>query len=109
MRSFEVLLSKVESAKVQIEAESAEEAEDIAFERFIHGDIELTDSGIPGEVSIIAQKDSLRKETAPDMLTVYWGELTPAKQAEIIAAFGDNCNYDVFPIVEIPLTEEESE
>ena len=42
------------------------------------------------------------------MLTVYWDDLTPAKQTEIIAAFGDNCNYDVFPIVEIPLTEEES-
>lgn len=107
MRSFEVHLSKIESAKVQIEAESAEEAEDIAFERFIHGDIELADSGIPGEVSIIAQKDS-RKEAAPDMIAVYWGDLTPAKQTEIIAAFGDNCNYDVFPIVEIPLTEEES-
>lgn len=108
MKSFEVLLSKVESAKVQIEAESAEEAEDFAFERFIRGDIELADSGIPGEVSISVQKDSPRKEAALDMITIYWGDLTPAKQAEIIAAFGDNCNYDVFPIVEIPLTEEES-
>lgn len=109
MRSFGFLLSKVESAKVQIEAESAEEAEDIAFERFIHGDIELTDSGIPGEVSVIAQNDSPRKETASDMIAIYWGDLIPAKQTEIIAAFGDNCNYDVFPIAEIPLTEEESE
>lgn len=108
MKSFDFLLSKVESAKVQIEAESVEEAEDIAFERFIHGDIELTDSGIPGEVSISVQKGSPRKEATPDMITIYWGDLTPAKQTEIIAAFGNNCNYDVFPIVEIPLTEEES-
>ena len=37
-------------------------------------------------------------------IEIYWDDLTPAKQQEIIEAFGDNCNYDMFPIAEIPDT-----
>lgn len=48
-------------------------------------------------------------DASPKVISIYWDDLTPSKQAEILAAFGENCNYDVFPIVEIPVTEEESE
>lgn len=103
METYTVHLSKRETAVVQIKAESAEEAEDIAFERFIHGEIELEDSGIPGEVDIVVEQPPA---PAGDSISIFWDDLTPAKQAEILAAFGDNCNYDVFPITEIPISEE---
>ncbi|MEG1550884.1 MAG: hypothetical protein RR355_01295 [Oscillospiraceae bacterium] len=40
-------------------------------------------------------------------IEIFWEDLTPKKQQEIIDAFGDNCNYDVFPIAEIPICQEE--
>lgn len=107
MRTFNVLLSKTESGQVQIEAESAEEAEDIAFERFMHCEIELAGSGIPGEVNISVTEADAEDSSVPDMIQIYWADLTPSKQAEILAAFGDNCNYDAFPIVEIPIAQED--
>ena len=102
---YEVLITKVETARVCVEAENTGEAEDIVFERLMRGDIRLEKSDIPGEVSIKV----LEPDRAADTITVYWYDLTPAKQAEILATFGDNCNYDVFPIVEIPVSEEFSE
>lgn len=35
------------------------------------------------------------------MIRIFWDDLTQSKQKEILAAFGDNCNYDVFPVTEI--------
>ena len=109
MKTYDVLISKTESAKVQIEAENAQEAEDIAFERFMHCEIELADSGIPGEVNISVTETRAQNLPTPGIISIYWNDLTPTKQAEILAAFGENCNYDVFPIVEIPISEEGSE
>lgn len=109
MKTYDVLLSKVESAKVQIEAENAQEAEDIAFEQFMHCEIELADSGIPGEVNISVSEAGVQNASSPGMISIYWNDLTPEKQAEILAAFGDNGNYDVFPIAEIPISEEDAE
>lgn len=40
------------------------------------------------------------------MIQIFWDDLTKAKQDEILAAFGDNCNFDVVPIAEIPLIAE---
>lgn len=108
MKIYDVLLSKVESAKVQIEAENAEEAEDIAFEQFMHCELELMDSGIPGEVNISVSEAGVQTPSSPGVISIYWNDLTTVKQAEILTAFGENCNYDVFPIVEIPITEEDS-
>lgn len=31
-------------------------------------------------------------------IEIYWDDLTAEKQQEILDAFGENCNYDVFPI-----------
>ncbi len=39
-------------------------------------------------------------------IEIYIYDLTPEKQAEIIETFGDNCNYDVFPITTIPIPED---
>ena len=39
------------------------------------------------------------QETIP----IYWDDLTPAKQSELLAALGDNGNYDVFPIAVVPV------
>ncbi len=36
------------------------------------------------------------------MIYIYWDDLTKAKQDEILKAFGDNGNFDVFPIATIP-------
>lgn len=36
-----------------------------------------------------------------DKIQIFWKDLTKEKQQEIIDTFGDNCNYDMFPITEI--------
>ena len=36
-------------------------------------------------------------------------DLTPQKQAELRQALGGNGNYDVFPIAEVPVPDEEEE
>ena len=45
------------------------------------------------------------KNEMPRVIEIYWKDLTAEKQAEILAAFGENCNYDVFPIATIPIEE----
>ena len=36
------------------------------------------------------------------MIEIYFTDLTPEKQQEILDAWGENGNYDMFPIVELP-------
>lgn len=44
-----------------------------------------------------------------ETIAIYWDDLTESKQNELLRAFGDNHNYDVFPIAEIIVqTEEET-
>ena len=107
MNTYDVLLTKIESARVRIEAENPQEAEDIAFDRLMHREISLADSEIPGKVSITVSEVGGRNHTVPGTITIHWADLTPAKQSELLSAFGDNCNYDVFPIAEIPTLEED--
>lgn len=33
------------------------------------------------------------------MIEIYWEDLTPACQQRILEEYGDNCNFDVVPIV----------
>lgn len=40
------------------------------------------------------------------MVQIFWKDLTAEKQQEIIDEFGDNCNFDVFPIAELQLDDE---
>ena len=42
-------------------------------------------------------------------LELYWNDLTKETQDKIIEIFGDNCNYDVFPMVSLPFNNSESE
>ena len=41
------------------------------------------------------------------IIRIYWRDLTKEKQDEILEAFGENGNYDMFPIAEIDETTEE--
>lgn len=41
------------------------------------------------------------------MIEIYFNDLTPEKQQEILDAWGNNGNYDVFPIAELPDPDEE--
>ena len=43
----------------------------------------------------------------PGSIEIYWQDLTPAKQSEILQAFGENGNYDVFPIATLDVPEED--
>ena len=43
----------------------------------------------------------------PGSIEIYWQDLTPAKQSEILQAFGENGNYDVFPIATLDAPEED--
>lgn len=43
----------------------------------------------------------------PDAIQIFWGDLTKSKQEEILSALGENGNYDIFPIAEIPLPPKE--
>ena len=53
MKKYKVHLSRTLSADVEIEAETADEAEEIAFYRLDRTcEIVLEDSGIPGDVNI---------------------------------------------------------
>ena len=40
----------------------------------------------------------------PERIEIYWQDLTQAKQKEILQAFGENGNWDVFPIaiIDVP-------
>lgn len=41
-------------------------------------------------------------------IEIYWDDLTPEKQKEILNLLGDNGNYDVIPLAIIELEETES-
>lgn len=40
------------------------------------------------------------------MICIFWDDLTKTKQEEILVVFGENCNFDIFPIAEIPTDED---
>lgn len=40
------------------------------------------------------------------MIEIYWYDLTPAKQAEILEKLGENCNWDMIPLAVIEVEEE---
>ena len=41
-------------------------------------------------------------------LEIYWDDLVEDTKKEIIELFGDNCNFDIFPIASIEIPYEES-
>ena len=42
-------------------------------------------------------------------IEIYWDDLKPEKQQEILEALGENGNYDVFPIAVLEFEEEQEE
>ena len=54
-----------------------------------------------------AQHRSEPDSERPGGIEIYWQDLTPAKQQEILQAFGENGNYDVFPIATLDVPEED--
>lgn len=42
-------------------------------------------------------------------IEIYWKDLTPEKQQEILDELGDNGNYDVIPIATLNFEEDEDE
>ena len=43
----------------------------------------------------------------PERIEIYWQDLTQAKQNEILQVFGENGNWDVFPIAAIDVPAED--
>lgn len=44
-----------------------------------------------------------------NVIQIFWEDLSSRKQQEILDTFGDNCNFDVFPIAEIPIDVDQGE
>lgn len=42
-------------------------------------------------------------------IEIYWDDLKPEKQQEILEALGENGNYDVFPLAVLEFEEEQEE
>ena len=42
-------------------------------------------------------------------IEIYWDDLKPEKQKEILEALGENGNYDVFPLAVLEFEEEQEE
>ena len=42
-------------------------------------------------------------------IEIYWNDLTKEKQQELLNLLGDNRNWDVVPIAEIEIEEEDAE
>lgn len=49
------------------------------------------------------------KQKQTEVIAIYWHDLTASKQQEILDALGDNHNYDVFPLAETPISDEDEE
>jgi hypothetical protein len=48
-----------------------------------------------------------RSLTMKNTIEILFGDLTPKKQAEVLAKLGDNGNFDVFPLAVIPVGEDD--
>lgn len=58
---------------------------------------------------MFAIKQKLMRIFCHEVIPIFWDDLTPQKQAELRQALGGNGNYDVFPIAEVPVPDEEEE
>ncbi len=48
-------------------------------------------------------------EEAPESIDIYFDDLSPQKQGEILRLLGENGNYDVFPLASIPVDQAEEQ
>ena len=58
MKKYQVHIEKVYSADIEILAESETEAEESAFYKCERGEIDLSDSGVPGDIEITVKERS---------------------------------------------------
>ena len=58
---------------------------------------------------MFAIKQKFMRLFCHEVIPIFWDDLTPQKQAELRQALGGNGNYDVFPIAEVPVPDEEEE
>ena len=54
-------------------------------------------------------KKKLKRVFLQESIPIFWDDLTWQKQMELREALGGNGNYDVFPIAEVPVPDEEEE
>lgn len=47
----------------------------------------------------------VNKNDNPKTVSLFWADLTEATQQELFLLLGDNANYDVVPIVTLPIEE----
>ena len=102
MNSYLVHVTKYKSLIVQVEAANSSEANDIVFERLMSGEINLTADNVVGKIEINVDDGLPIREDDSPSIKIYWDDLSEEKQNEILDLFGNNNNYDVFPIAEIP-------
>ena len=60
------------------------------------------------EKELAAQRRPVFDGERPERIEIYWQDLTRAKQSEILHVFGENGNWDVFPIatIDVPAADE---
>ena len=76
----------------------------MARKRMITRTVEQTTAQVI-KLDVTTAEDEYTNEDTNGELSVveiYWKDLTAEKQQEILNVFGDNCNYDIFPIIQIP-------
>ena len=63
-----------------------------------------------GKKLAASQRHPGLEDERPKRIEIYWQDLTQAKQEEILQIFGENGNWDVFPIATIDVpTEDEAD
>lgn len=89
---------------LNIEANTKEEAIALA----LGPDYPLPDNGIYLEDSLELDGEvEMTERTLMNQIEIYWDDLTPEKQAEILEIIGDNCNFDLLPICTIEVDPED--
>lgn len=58
-------------------------------------------------VGVTAAQRSPRSGERPERIEIYWQDLTRTKQSEILRVFGENGNWDVFPIATVDVPKED--
>lgn len=54
-------------------------------------------------------KKKLKRVFLQESIPIFWDDLIWQKQMELREALGGNGNYDIFPIAEVPVPDEEEE
>ena len=75
-------------------------------EKELKGIAEQIEDAVPTLEALVYQSNQQEIIGGSATVGIYWNDLTEEKQAELLEVYGDNGNWDIFPIVEIPVPEE---